>query len=1099
MLLFCTYLQLASSWGRSIRNANNLTDQTQEKNETSTLHLVQNDTHNYNDGGNNTIVPLINSTLEEKSKTENNTVAVNSTENKVIVNKIVNTNDDITTESNGIHTKLEKFYHHDHDVSDDYDKEGKDDNIAVESKPTKNEDKPEDADSKFSTFPSGKSQTGRSIEFDFDGYSPPDFQNKNNLYTISVANDDDKHKHEFDEKFEYKEPDFSKFFESTTEYTIPHDDFFDKIHRHDDDFDHEISDTEISETKDRTSFDITNDRFSKPLEAEFSEPKRTSPFDVDLDVDKMKKNDNDTKVGLDFLKFKRVENQGKKDKNGIRKNFVSEKRTSIDYNSSFNKTEIIGDKKEAETQTEKSSKSEGEGGSSDSVDTTTHKTLIYHQTTKRSTILTKPPALNDSHVPLLNNKIEKDKIKPVEATTVESVFTNEGKISRVIPIPAATTKSEETSTLRKFQTTTPFQTSTESYNGNKETVNNVQPKNTPINVSKRGSVKFNSPTTEIPRFRNSSITTQKTLVRPSKISTRYRLNQTKGETGSADDGIQPLTSEVNKSFANPLPVDGANETTTSSVEDVAMNTETLTTSSTTSAALTTAIAETTTTRAKFSRLPPRRVLRPVNRRIGTVTNSYSPATITEITTQSTTDMHLQNETADLQTTTTEEAVTSSIHPSTTAIDNDTMPDITTLVTKYDSTTTQKSSTEIVIDISTETTLAPTEKTEIPLHEYDDVSYSSEVSYSSSVEIGSTPSAVNITNRTSTFDNDTTVHVVTEVNNTYIVTENDTDDETTSSSEILSTSAEVKHPATHVPTLASTESASSTGNTEITSVDNISTASAENTSIASPIESSSSTRTTSLAENGGASVVTDDYDNYDSDGNEDSSDHSTHIPEIRIQPVDKNPDQIKNNDLYETTNFVSSDNSVETTTNFELQRPKDDDNSGTIAAITISCIGAICLILLAGLLIIMRKRQKRFNYGQRCTPVSLDAYSMDNVSVYNSVRRKAIRSSKRSYGNPAFEDPSSVTHPLNFPALAKFATNVEDMTAEFEEIPQVTARTNELPEGCDTKNRYANVIPLPETRVFLTPIEGYPNSDYINANYVTVCCYKLHIIIVSLLY
>lgn len=53
---------------------------------------------------------------------------------------------------------------------------------------------------------------------------------------------------------------------------------------------------------------------------------------------------------------------------------------------------------------------------------------------------------------------------------------------------------------------------------------------------------------------------------------------------------------------------------------------------------------------------------------------------------------------------------------------------------------------------------------------------------------------------------------------------------------------------------------------------------------------------------------------------------------------------------------------------------------------------------------MRKRQKRFNYGQRCTPVSLDDYSMDNISVYNSVRRKgALRASKRSYGNPAFDD------------------------------------------------------------------------------------------------
>ena len=57
---------------------------------------------------------------------------------------------------------------------------------------------------------------------------------------------------------------------------------------------------------------------------------------------------------------------------------------------------------------------------------------------------------------------------------------------------------------------------------------------------------------------------------------------------------------------------------------------------------------------------------------------------------------------------------------------------------------------------------------------------------------------------------------------------------------------------------------------------------------------------------------------------------------------------------------------------------------------------------------MRKRQTRFNYGERCRPVSLDAYSLDSVSAYNSVRRKgAIRASKRSYGNPTFEDSVSL--------------------------------------------------------------------------------------------
>ncbi|CAH1154808.1 unnamed protein product [Phaedon cochleariae] len=162
----------------------------------------------------------------------------------------------------------------------------------------------------------------------------------------------------------------------------------------------------------------------------------------------------------------------------------------------------------------------------------------------------------------------------------------------------------------------------------------------------------------------------------------------------------------------------------------------------------------------------------------------------------------------------------------------------------------------------------------------------------------------------------------------------------------------------------------------------------------------------------------------------------------------------------------------------------DDSKGKIIAIVISSVGAVCLILLAGLLYVMRKRQNRFNYKQRCRPVNLDDYSVDNISVYNSVRRKAERQSKRSYGNPAFDDPVAVTHPLNFPALAKFSANNEDIRAEFEEIPQISAKTSELPQGCETKNRYANVIPLPETRVFLQPIDGYRNSDYINANFVT---------------
>ena len=45
--------------------------------------------------------------------------------------------------------------------------------------------------------------------------------------------------------------------------------------------------------------------------------------------------------------------------------------------------------------------------------------------------------------------------------------------------------------------------------------------------------------------------------------------------------------------------------------------------------------------------------------------------------------------------------------------------------------------------------------------------------------------------------------------------------------------------------------------------------------------------------------------------------------------------------------------------------------------------------------------------------------------------------------------------------------------------------DDIPNGAEAKNRYANVIPMPDTRVLLTFQDEQPNSDYINANYVRV--------------
>lgn len=75
--------------------------------------------------------------------------------------------------------------------------------------------------------------------------------------------------------------------------------------------------------------------------------------------------------------------------------------------------------------------------------------------------------------------------------------------------------------------------------------------------------------------------------------------------------------------------------------------------------------------------------------------------------------------------------------------------------------------------------------------------------------------------------------------------------------------------------------------------------------------------------------------------------------------------------------------------------------------------------------------------------------------------------------------------MNFAGLANFSAGKEQLYEEFSIIPQVYPKVEELPEGAETKNRYANVIPLPETRVHLSIRDGDPLSDYINANFVRV--------------
>lgn len=1035
------------------------------------------DTNNAADKGNsstNTAIHNVNAAAKLEPKTEAVEDAAYTNDRNTKLNGAVNSNYLHTTDSNRSPTKLQKSEPY------SYKKSISDENVGIESthedsksaSPTENDEG--ESHFKDTTYPSGRAETGRSFGFDVKKYFSPEFHSRNNVYTISLASENDRFASpDFDEKFHsFKEPDFSSYFETTSEYTVPHDDYFDKLREEHEDFDIKLG--EPGERKEKPEFDI-DDRFRKPTDSDRSESKDTT---FNTPVEKLKKNDNDTKLDVDFVKFKRIENNGKKNKNGVRKNVVTEKRTSIDYNSSFNKTEIIGkdDNKsvpDIEPENDEFEFSDikihdnplRDKPTLKEIVTSTHKSIIYHPTVKKSASR-KPPSSTNSHIPLLNNNIEIDlkKLNPtntkeittkapkteidisskfVETSTRKEFTTTKASKKQTanakLPIATesnrfieSTTRTEltpktsrnETANLKisntdwkVFETTTKAQvttskspkkvteaetgwkklletttkaqitaskppkrvaeintgreklletstkvqttnkppkkvsvvpsiiplhtsvrsttaarleSSTKSSNSEKETITILQRKTSPINVFKRGSIKFNSPTTEVNRYRNGSIRNTGTTKRsPTRL-----LNLNNTSVNTSDVSVQENSSAYTQSArpdlqksSNVLPflrnysgTRGFDNFTPKSPTSV----ETILTSS-------------STTEATRISIRPLLLSKPVYRRPSTKRTDvpiYTPAlavTVSDVD-RSTTSAFTEVEstmttmtTPDVTQPSTSESVPLNNY-STYSTSNATNTETASKETEASTLAPVPNFTEITATITANPTTTTTTIA------YDDVSYSSEVSFSSSSSRVQkvNPAKANISYTVLIDTNKPTA----DLNNSYDVSQ-------TTEEYTPDTTASSENKAVAI-------SLSTTG--AITTVD----AFKKNNGMTKQKEKHGVLTTEE-------SVV--DYEDTNDDGMDEDdkklpnpseeTDHMTFVPD-KFKPIEKihNSDVEKNiNDVpSETTIPLSYDPSVEVTTNFELQRPKSEGNGGTIAAITISCVGAVCLILLAVLLV-----------------------------------------------------------------------------------------------------------------------------------------------------
>ncbi|CAC5383376.1 Receptor-type tyrosine-protein phosphatase F,Receptor-type tyrosine-protein phosphatase S,Tyrosine-protein phosphatase 10D,Receptor-type tyrosine-protein phosphatase gamma,Receptor-type tyrosine-protein phosphatase delta [Mytilus coruscus] len=204
--------------------------------------------------------------------------------------------------------------------------------------------------------------------------------------------------------------------------------------------------------------------------------------------------------------------------------------------------------------------------------------------------------------------------------------------------------------------------------------------------------------------------------------------------------------------------------------------------------------------------------------------------------------------------------------------------------------------------------------------------------------------------------------------------------------------------------------------------------------------------------------------------------------------------LKTSELYgkklESVKIVNEPNidEIHPTNGQSASKIDEEIETGITIAISIAAIGGFCCVALLILQLIIHKRT-----GKRMHPYfpgSGSCSSRLSTRSLNSIALGVVSKSRPNSGlwNPGLdisdENCNDPSHPLVYSTLTDFSLEADAIYQEFQLIPNETPRLSCVPVGAEDKNRFANVLPFPHSRVKLQKIPGEDFSDYINANYIT---------------